>query len=68
VKHKSFPENPFLMTFSKIAMIDAAVVVATVVLAIWQEHWMWYVIPSGVVIVIAVFIVLNKRCWRRFCV
>jgi len=65
VKHKVFPENPFLMTFSKIAMIDAVVVVATIALAIWQEHWMWYVIPSGVVIAIAVFVVLNKRCLRQ---
>lgn len=65
MKHKVFPDNPFLMTFSKIAMIDAVVMIATVGLAIWKEDWMWYVIPVGILLAVAVFIVLNKQCLRR---
>ena len=65
MKHKVFPENPFLMTFARIFMIDAVVMVASVVLGIWQEHWLWYAIGAGVVISIAVFIVLNKQCLKQ---
>jgi len=65
VKHRAFPESPFLMTFSKIAMIDAVVAALTAALAVWQQDWMWYVIAAGVLIAIAVFIVLNKRCLRE---
>jgi len=65
VKHKVFPENPFLMTFSKIAMIDAVVVLAAIALAVWQQDWMWYAISGGVLIAIAVFVVLNKLCLRQ---
>ncbi|PCI45451.1 MAG: hypothetical protein COB41_01635 [Proteobacteria bacterium] len=65
MKHREFPENPFLMTFSKIVMIDAVVAIATVALAIWKEDLMWYTIFAGVVIAIAVFVVLNKRCLRQ---
>jgi len=65
VKHRVFPDNPFLMTFSKIAMIDALVVVATIVLAVWKQDWMWYAISGGIVVAIAVFVVLNKQCLRQ---
>jgi len=65
VKHKVFPDNPFLMTFSKIVMIDAVVVVAAIAVAIWKEDLMWYAISGGVLLAIAVFVVLNKQCLRQ---
>ena len=65
VKHKIFPENPFLRTCSKIVMIDAAVVVATIALVIWKEAFMWYAIVGGVLLAIVVFVVLNKQCLRK---
>ena len=65
MKHKVFPNNPFLMTFSTIVMVDAVVLVATIALAIWKEDLMWYMISGGVLLAIAVFVVLNKRCLRE---
>ena len=62
MKHKVFPENPFLMTFSQIALIDGAVVILSIALAIWQSDWMWYALGGGALIAVTVFIVLNKRC------
>jgi len=53
------------MTFSRIAMIDAVVVLVTIALAVWKQDFMWYVIPTGVVISIAVFVWLNKHCLRN---
>ena len=50
VKYKVFPENPFLMTFSKIVMIDASVVVATIALGIWKEAFVWYAVVGGVLL------------------
>jgi len=53
------------MTFSRIAMIDAVVVVAMIALSVWKHAWMWYVIPVGLLVCIAVFVVLNKQCLRK---
>jgi len=58
---KAFPNNPFLMVFSKIAMIDTAVMVVAVGLAVWQSQWMWYLIGVGLFISVVVFVVLNQR-------
>lgn len=65
MKHRVFPDNPFLMTFAKIALIDGMVVVATIALAIWKEDLMWYAISGGILLAIAVFVVLNKQCLRQ---
>ena len=62
MKSRVFPHNPFLMTFSKIALIDGAILLASIGLAVWQSDWMWYFLASGVVLSIAVFVRLNQRC------
>jgi len=61
MQSKVFPNNPFLMAFSKIAMIDTAVIAVTAGLAIWQNQWMWYWIGAGLLISVLVFIILNQR-------
>ena len=58
MKTKAFPENPFVMVFAKIAMIDAAIVLASIALAFWQSEWMWLIV--GLVLCIVVFVVMNK--------
>lgn len=61
MKTRKFPDNPFLMAFSKIAMIDTAIMAASIGLAIWQSTWMWYVLGVGLLLSIVVFVVLNQR-------
>ncbi|MDQ6991350.1 MAG: hypothetical protein Q9M11_06415 [Mariprofundaceae bacterium] len=58
---KKFPDNPFLMAFSKIAMIDTAVMAVSVGLAIWQSTWMWYFLGAGLLISMAVFVLINQK-------
>jgi len=65
MKKKSFPDNPFMMTFARITMIDAAIIVLSIALAVWKQAWMWYAIGGGVFLSIVVFIVLNKRCLQQ---
>jgi len=63
-KSKVFPSNPFLLVFSRIAMIDAAVMAVSVALSVWQTQWMWYVMGAGVLMSGLVFVVLNQRVIR----
>jgi len=65
LKHREFPENPFLMTFSKIAMINIVIMLVAIALGIWQESWLWYALLAGVLLSIVVFIYLNKQCLRQ---
>lgn len=64
MKIKKFPNNPFLITFSKIAMIDTLVMLLSIVLAVWQSTWMWYFLGAGLLISMIVFVVLNKRVMK----
>jgi len=61
MQSKVFPNHPFLMVFSKIAMIITAVMIIFVGLAVWQSQWMWYLIGGGLLISVMVFIILNQR-------
>ncbi|MDX8397276.1 MAG: hypothetical protein R8K49_03030 [Mariprofundaceae bacterium] len=65
MKNKPFPENPFLMVFGKIAIIDGLVMLLAVGLAILYSDWLWYALGTGLLISIVVFTVLNQRCLKQ---
>jgi len=58
---KVFPNNPFLMVFSKIAMIDTVIMAIAVGLSFWQSAWMWYFLGTGLLISLVVFVMMNQR-------
>jgi len=65
LKHKPFPENPFLMAFTKIAIIDAVVMIVAIILSFFKSDWAWYIMGLGLLISMAVFTLLNKQCLKQ---
>ena len=64
MKVKTFPDNPFLPAFSRIAIIDGILMLMSAGLAyVFSGVWM-YIVATGVLLSVVVFVVLNQRVIR----
>ena len=64
MKVKTFPDNPFLPAFSRIAIIDGLLMLVAASLAyVFSQVWM-YIMAAAVLLSIGVFVLLNQRVIR----
>jgi len=63
LQSRVFPDNPFLHTYAIIMITDGLVMLAAIIVSIWQDNWLWC--AAGLLLSIVVFVLLNKKCLRQ---